>query len=71
MKTAEEILKDPQLREFLGQPSVHEGLELSRVHGSCLEYKQLMEQASTTMIELAKAIRTHAENCPVIPIDHV
>lgn len=63
MKSPEQLLAIPEMKAFLGQPSVQEGLELSRKHGDCPEYQELMEQAGNALIELAKAIKAHDQTC--------
>lgn len=61
--TPEELLKMPQMRDFLAQPSVQEGLAMSSKHRYCHEYQSLMEQAQNVLIELAQAVRAHDETC--------
>lgn len=61
--TPEELLKIPQMRDFLGQPSVQEGLEMSSKHRYCIEYQTEMEQAQKVLIELAQKIREHDAVC--------
>lgn len=63
MKTPEEILKLPQMQEFFGNPDVQAGIKIASEHRYCHEYQALMEQGQHAMIELANAIKAHAETC--------
>lgn len=66
---AEQLLKMPQMKAFLEQESVQQGLEMSSKHRLCHEYQSIMEQLHTTMIDAAKAIQAHDAACESPYID--